>query len=61
MTKHVKLKDAYGALHRIWEALWEIDIPSPTVPEYAEHHKQVQHVMKLIDEEIVKLEEVAEE
>ena len=25
------------------------DIPSPTVPEYAEHHDQIQEILKLID------------
>lgn len=35
-------------LESIWDKLWEIDIPSPTVPEYIEHHEQVQHVMKYV-------------
>lgn len=35
-------------LERIWDELWEIDIPSPTIPEYIEHHEQVQSVMKVV-------------
>ena len=41
---------AIEALEQIRYALWEIDIPSPTVPEYIEHHRDVQNVMKRIDE-----------
>ena len=44
------------ALEQIRYALWEIDIPSPTVPEYIEHHEQVQSVMKRIDEIREKME-----
>ena len=35
-------------LERIWDELWGIDIPSATVPEYIEHHEQVQSVMKVV-------------
>lgn len=36
-------------LESIWDKLWEIDIPSPgNCPEYIEHHKQVQGVMKYV-------------
>lgn len=35
-------------LEAIWDELWGIDIPSPTVPEYIEHHQQIQSVMKLV-------------
>lgn len=40
---------AIDALDEIRHALWEIDIPSPTVPEYIEHHEQIQSVWKLLD------------
>ena len=33
-------------LEGIFDELWKIDIPSPTVPEYIEHHEQVQKIMK---------------
>ena len=39
---------AISALDEIVHALWEIDIPSPTVPEYIEHHEQVQYVKSLV-------------
>ena len=42
----IKRNDAVRAIDRILEALWEIDIPSPTVPEYVEHHEGVQAVIK---------------
>ena len=41
---------ALKALAQIREALWGIDIPSPTVPEYIEHHMDVQEMMKRVDE-----------
>ena len=41
---------AIEALEQIRYALWEIDILSPTVPEYIEHHRDVQNVMKRIGE-----------
>ena len=40
---------AIDALDEIRHALREIDIPSPTVPEYIEHHEQIQSVWKLLD------------
>lgn len=35
-------------------ALWEVDIPSPTVPEYVEHHNQIQSLIALVDEKMAK-------
>lgn len=34
--------------------LWDYDIPSATCPEYVEHHNQIQHLMKLVDEKMDK-------
>ena len=45
----ISRRSAIDALDEIRHALWEIDIPSPTVPEYVEHHEQVQSVWKLLD------------
>lgn len=39
-------------LYEIQEAIWAIDIPSPTVPEYREHHEQCQELLALIDKKI---------
>ena len=38
----------------IRETLWEADIPSPTVPEYVEHHEQIQSIMKLVEKKMEK-------
>ena len=46
----ISREEALRAIEEICYALWEIDIPSPTVPEYVEHHEQVQRVMKLAEE-----------
>ena len=49
MADYTDRQAALKALEEICYALWEIDIPSPTVPEYIEHHEQVQSVMKLAE------------
>lgn len=49
MNDSISRETALKALEEISYGLWEIDIPSPTVPEYIEHHEQVQSVMKLVD------------
>lgn len=33
-------------------ALWGADIPSPTIPEYIEHHNQIQSLIALVDEKM---------
>ncbi len=49
MDDLISRQAAIDALDEVRHALWEIDIPSPTVPEYVEHHEQVQSVWKLLD------------
>ena len=49
MDDLIRRRSAIDALDEIRHALWEIDIPSPTVPEYIEHHEQIQSVWKLLD------------
>ena len=44
-------------LEQLRELVWLEDIPSPTVPEYVEHHRSIQKILKFIDTEI--LEEVS--
>lgn len=34
------------------ELVWGMDIPSPTCPEYVEHHKDIQNILKFIDEKL---------
>lgn len=50
-------KDKFlNILFEIQEAVWGMDIPSPTVPEYVEHHKQMQELLALIDTKIKEIE-----
>lgn len=53
------IEQVITALQDINHALWEIDIPSPTVPEYIEHHEQIQRVMKLVEEKLGAIREDA--
>lgn len=46
--------EIWDDLWDIREALWEADIPSPTVPEYVEHHEQIQSIMKLVEKKMEK-------
>ena len=48
---------AINALKAIRFGLWEIDIPSPTVPEYIEHHEQIKNMMEITDGWIKRLME----
>ena len=52
MADMIRRDTAIDELERIRYKLWEIDIPSPTVPEYIEHHEQVQSVMKAVTESV---------
>lgn len=52
-----KQEDFIKILFDIQEAIWGIDIPSPTVPEYREHHEQCQELLALIDKKIKEVEE----
>lgn len=52
-----KQEDFIKILFEIQEAVWGIDIPSPTVPEYREHHEQCQELLALIDKKIKEVEE----
>lgn len=33
----------------LMDLVWGCDIPSPTVPEYVEHHRDIQQILKAID------------
>lgn len=54
------IEQVFTALQDIDHALWEIDIPSPTVPEYLEHHRQVQDVMKLVEQKAMEIRKSVE-
>ena len=60
LEKENKYDMAIKAIHDIKEKIWEIDIPSPTIPEYIEHHEQVKSVLKVIYNWLTKLEEEEE-
>ena len=60
-SKKEKYDMAIKAIHDIKEKLWEIDIPSPTIPEYVEHHEQVKSVLIVIYNWLTKLEEAENE
>lgn len=53
----ISKRTAKEALEKIWWEVWKVDIPSPTVPEYVEHHKQMQCLMDLIRREINQLKD----
>ena len=61
LEKENKYDMAIEAIHDIKEKVWEIDIPSPTIPEYIEHHEQVKSVLKVIYNWLTKLEEAEDE
>lgn len=50
--KLISRQEVLKILNDIYCALWEIDIPSPTVPEYVEHHEGVQKVMKVVTDKM---------
>lgn len=54
---YIDKKSAIDALKAIRYGLWEIDIPSPTVPEYVEHHEQIKNMLEITDGWIKRLEE----
>lgn len=60
MSDLISRETALKAIEEICFALWEIDIPSPTVPEYVEHHEQVQRVMALAEKWGRKLRDASE-
>lgn len=51
MRKWIDADAVNKALDRIREEAWLHDIPSPTVPEYIEHHDAIQQIMLVIDKE----------
>lgn len=46
--------EVLGDLGDIRSALWDIDIPSPTVLEYRKYHEQIQQMIALVDEKMSK-------
>ena len=40
-------------IERLREIVWGEDIPSPTIPEYREHHESITKILKFIDQELL--------
>lgn len=57
MDDLISRQAAIDALRAIKHGLWEIDIPSPTVPEYVEHHEQIKNMMEIVDGWIKRINE----
>lgn len=49
MDDLISRQAALDALNEVRDLVWEVDIPSPTVPEYIEHHEQMKSIMRNID------------
>lgn len=60
MEKWINADAVNAALNRIREEAWLHDIPSPTVPEYIEHHDAIQQIMLVIDKERKLLNDAAD-
>ena len=51
-----KAQEALEKQKKIFELrdlVWGEDIPSSTCPEYIEHHRSIQKILKFIDEELL--------
>lgn len=49
MRDSISRDDAIDAIEQIRLSIWDVDIPSPTVPEYIEHHEQMRELMDKCD------------
>ena len=56
----INIQAVIDDLYEIQNAIWEVDIPSPTVPEYVEHHEQMQELMALVGDKIKQWKEAIE-
>lgn len=46
---YVKKDFVLPLLDWLYVEVWGCDIPSPTVPEYIEHHRDIQYILKCIE------------
>lgn len=42
-------------LQQLRELIWYEDIPSPSCPEYVEHHKSIQKILSALDKIIAEV------
>lgn len=64
MDELISKEVAIDTLKAVRDLVWDVDIPSPTVPEYIEHHEQMQSIMRNIDiltDKIIKMPSVQPE
>lgn len=52
----VDIDVAIELINDLRESIWGYDIPSSTVPEYIEHHEQMQELLKEVDDILFKLD-----
>lgn len=55
MARLIDRRVAIEAIKEIRDKIWDVDIPSPTVPEYIEHHQQMVHLMNECDNKLHEL------
>lgn len=55
MARLIDRRVAIEAIKEIRDKIWDVDIPSPTVPEYIEHHQQMIHLMNECDNKLHEL------
>ena len=55
MSDLISRQAAIDAIKEIRDKIWDVDIPSPTVPEYIEHHQQMVHLMNECDNKLHEL------
>jgi hypothetical protein len=53
--------DIYAKLIELRELVWMQDIPSPTIPEYREHHESIQKILNALDRLIDEMSETDSE
>ena len=54
-TDLISRQAAIEAIKEIKDKIWDVNIPSPTVPEYIEHHQQMIHLMDECDNKLHEL------
>ena len=60
MKNKINIQEVIDDLYEIQNKVWEFDIPSPTVPEYIEHHEQMHELMAFVGDKILKWKEAIE-
>jgi len=48
------IKEMHRNIEQLRELVWGYDIPSPTIPEYREHHESIQKILAFIDNKLLK-------